>query len=237
MARELADETLAVILEQCLVVSDNDFACTNSRASPFANIREPSSNYLVVCKRWMRICTPLLYHTIILRSQPQATALAAVLRPKAHPEFGNYIRKMRVEGGYGSATKQILLAAPKITDICVTLDLYAADNVEPMCSVMATAFQPQHLILASSYDSRERTNKQLNTMLTALHNCIGTWKSLVRSCWVPCLYLAHFNALVLSQEPYHDFRFTLPYPRTPWPCHCLSQQYSRDLPGRRAGQA
>lgn len=195
MARKLADETLTAILEQCLAVSDNDFACTNSRASPFAHIREPSSNYLVVCKRWMRICTPLLYHTIVLRSQPQATALATVLKPKAHLEFGRHIRKIRIEGGFGAAVKQILLAAPNTTDICVTLDLYATDKVEPMCSVMATALQPRHLIMASSFDCRTRSNKQIKTMLKTLQLCVGAWKSLVSMLWSVRLVCSHVYAL------------------------------------------
>jgi len=195
MAHQLADETLAAILEALLVVSDKDFACTD-RMSPFSMIEQPSSsNYLVVCKRWMRIGTPLLYHTVVMRSQAQATALAAVLKPKANAQFGQYIRKLRIEGGFGVAAKNVLLAARNITDLSVTLNLSAKDNVSPMCDILLTALMPQRLVIAASSPS---TNKQITRLTECLTQCIKDWSTLVcgLDLCIFCLFLIHPARLV-----------------------------------------
>ena len=201
MAHQLADETLAVILEACLVVPDKDFASTNGQMSPFSRIEYPSSNYLIVCKRWMRISTPLLYHTVVLRSQPQATALAAVLKPKANARFGQYIRYLRVEGGFGVAAKNVILAAPNITDICVMLDLSAKDNITPMCDVLFTAVQPQRLIIAMCHYHRI-INKQTTRLVECLTQCIQGWTILVSS-W----NVSGLRDLVLTPAPDSPCRF------------------------------
>ncbi|EJD48374.1 hypothetical protein AURDEDRAFT_112877, partial [Auricularia subglabra TFB-10046 SS5] len=119
MANRLADETLAAILADSLSVPEASFAFTTAWKSPFAKTRVSSSTILLVCKRWLRVATPLLYETVILRSAAQSGALAAVL--KKQTEFGRYVRKVRVEGGVGASICKIFKAAPNITDLCLTL--------------------------------------------------------------------------------------------------------------------
>jgi len=183
MIHKLADETLSAILEPLLEVSDDDFSSTNPgkrNDSPFARIVEhPPADFLTVCKRWMRICTPMLYRTVVIRSQPQAAALAAALKPKANAPLGKYVRKIRIEGGFGTPVKKILMAAPNVTDICVSLDLLAEANVGPMCTVLATAIQPRRLVISLSFSFCERFNKQITRMVETIAQCIGSWTMLV----------------------------------------------------------
>ncbi|EJD33181.1 hypothetical protein AURDEDRAFT_177738 [Auricularia subglabra TFB-10046 SS5] len=101
MADRLPDETLAAILAESVVVPDASFAATMADKSPFAEIAHSSSTILLVCKRWMRVATPLVYETVILRSVAQSRALAEVLKEK--PQLGCYVRKFRVEGGVGDS--------------------------------------------------------------------------------------------------------------------------------------
>ncbi|EJD48379.1 hypothetical protein AURDEDRAFT_162342 [Auricularia subglabra TFB-10046 SS5] len=175
MADKLADETLFAILAQTLAVRDGDFACTTASKSPFASDALSSSLLLLVCKRWMRVATPLLYETVILRSAPQATALAAVL--KANPTFGRYIKKVRVEGGVGASICSVFKAAPNITDLALTLDLRSEDNVGSMYKSLRTSVDPHRLVLCSSL-YRLNLNKVTTLAVDTLCKCIAEWSSL-----------------------------------------------------------
>ncbi|KAJ7909470.1 hypothetical protein B0H13DRAFT_1559103, partial [Mycena leptocephala] len=77
-----------------------------------------SSNYLRVCKAWLCVSTPLLYKVVILRTTTQAEALKVVVQ--SNNEFGLFIRKLRVEGGFGDSM-HTLKYAPNITDLFLTL--------------------------------------------------------------------------------------------------------------------
>ncbi|KAH7091713.1 hypothetical protein BKA62DRAFT_724195 [Auriculariales sp. MPI-PUGE-AT-0066] len=176
MASRLADETLAVILQHLVAVPDESFACAVSRVSPFAKLQQPSSDFLVVCKRWLRVSTPLLYHTVVLRSALQTQTLAAVL--KANPQFGSFVRAIRFEGGFGAAAKKVLLAAPNLTDLCVPLELTSKDNVGPMCEAMR-ALKPNRLVLALPTSRSGEANNQMRCMVKCISECVVNWKFLM----------------------------------------------------------
>ncbi|KAJ7699467.1 hypothetical protein B0H14DRAFT_3653002 [Mycena olivaceomarginata] len=74
----LPDEIISEILSPALKVSDEVFSDT-SRVSPFSKYSESTSAYLLVCKSWLRVATPLLYNVVILRSKAQAKALSLSL--------------------------------------------------------------------------------------------------------------------------------------------------------------
>ncbi|KAJ7896796.1 hypothetical protein B0H14DRAFT_2233645, partial [Mycena olivaceomarginata] len=94
----LPDEIISEILSPALKVSDEVFSHT-SRVSPFSKYSEFTSAYLLVCKSWLRIATPLLYNVVILRSKAQVKALSLALA--GNKVLGKFIKKLRVEGGYG----------------------------------------------------------------------------------------------------------------------------------------
>ncbi|KZV81288.1 hypothetical protein EXIGLDRAFT_755667 [Exidia glandulosa HHB12029] len=175
MAHLLADETLAEILAHSLAVDDADFAVTDAKVSPFATARESSSSMLAVCKRWARVGTPLLYETVVLRSTPQAQALAAAL--KENKPFGKMIKKLRVEGGYGAAVPKIFKLAPNITDICLNLRLFADDKVVPMYRALFDSVKPRRLVLCHAEDYFN-DNKGVRFALSTLCECISNWESL-----------------------------------------------------------
>ena len=55
--------------------------------------------YLIsmVCHRWRRVVVPsIIYETVILISEAEANAFASIVR-----RVGFYIKKLRIEGGYG----------------------------------------------------------------------------------------------------------------------------------------
>ncbi|KAJ7053845.1 hypothetical protein C8F01DRAFT_995974 [Mycena amicta] len=124
----LPDEILSEILSPALKVPDDVFCDTTPGQSPFANYTESSSACLVVCKSWLRVATPLLYNVVILRSKAQAKALAGALAQNA--ELGRFIKKLRVEGGFGPSMHTVLRCAPNISDLYLTFEVYSPDNTD-----------------------------------------------------------------------------------------------------------
>lgn len=99
MAENLPDELVSEILSPGLRVPD-DMSLKTSAVSPFANPASVSSSVvLLVCKAWLRVATPLLYHTVVIRSKAQAGALIPAVKGNHDP--GRFIKKLRVEGGFG----------------------------------------------------------------------------------------------------------------------------------------
>ncbi|EJD36864.1 hypothetical protein AURDEDRAFT_188239 [Auricularia subglabra TFB-10046 SS5] len=138
MSSALAEETLHTILELTLQVPDDDFADVSGiHCSPFAGRQYSTADTLLVCKRWMRIATPLLYDTVVLRSVGQAQALAKAL--KKNPEFAPFLKKLRIEGGFGASVGKALHAATAISDLCLCLELNSKDNVAAMFGAVIQA--------------------------------------------------------------------------------------------------
>ena len=174
MADKLADELLRDILAPLLAVPDASFDSTEVK-SPFSRLSESTSTFLVVCKRWMRIATPLLYQTVILRSTAQAQVLAAVL--KNNKGFGDFIRKLRVEGAFGVSVGKIIQAAPNITDFCMTLKLFSDDRVTSMCKAMPQMDPTRVIVIAVS--GNNKSNASTREATDALRKCLKSWPRVV----------------------------------------------------------
>ncbi|KAJ6509093.1 hypothetical protein DFH09DRAFT_1050217 [Mycena vulgaris] len=170
----LPDEILSEILSPALKVPDNLFSDT-SEVSPFADYSPSTSAYLLVCKDWLRVSTPLLYNVVVLRSKAQANALEKVLR--SNPHFGRFIKKLRVEGGYGMAMHAILKSAPNITDIVLSLSIWSSDNTQGLCKGLPLLNPHRVIVVASAYE-KPLKNKHLGALTTVLFSCIRTWEKL-----------------------------------------------------------
>ncbi|KAK7048807.1 F-box domain-containing protein [Favolaschia claudopus] len=163
----LPDEIISEILSPALKVSDNVFSDT-SEVSPFANFSVSTSAYLVVCKSWLRVATPHLYHTVIIRSKAQAKALSVAL--SKNKELGRFIKKLRVEGGYGEPMHVIMRCAPNITDIFLSLEIYSSDSTSGLCKGLRL-INPTRLILRDVQD-KTLENKSLSQLLDAMYKLI-----------------------------------------------------------------
>jgi F-box-like len=171
----LPDEIVSEILSPALKVSDHLF-CDTSDVSPFATYSPSTSAYLLVCKDWLRVATPLLYHVVVLRSKAQANALEKVMR--SSPEFGRYIKKLRVEGGYGTAMHTILKSAPNITDLFFSLSIWSSDNTTGLCKGLPL-INPRRVIVVDPWTYKPLQNKHLTALAQTMLSCIRTWDNLV----------------------------------------------------------
>ncbi|KAJ7715933.1 hypothetical protein B0H14DRAFT_3013585 [Mycena olivaceomarginata] len=151
----LPDEIISEILSPALKVSDDVFSDTS----------DSTSAYLLVCKSWLRVATPLLYNTVVLRSKAQAKALSVAL--SGNEQLGQFIKKLRVEGGYGQPIHTILKCSPNISDLFLSLAIYSSDNTSGLCKGLSL-INPTRLSCAT----RE------GELLDALSKSIPKWDRL-----------------------------------------------------------
>ncbi|KAK7025020.1 hypothetical protein R3P38DRAFT_2952360 [Favolaschia claudopus] len=178
--KEAPNEVVQEILTYILTYPDEDFSDTSNRSilRPVSSV----SSYLLVCKRWLYALTPMLYHTVVLRTKAQAAALASAL--VSNDDMGNNIRKLRIEGGFGKPLYTILKSAPKITDLFLTLVMTGTEDSRGLCEGLAL-INPCKVILhdATDYDvyanpRKPKQNKQVTQLLEALCKQIPNWDKL-----------------------------------------------------------
>jgi len=175
MAHNLADEIWATILKIILNVPDDDFISYKTSSGPFSHRDYSNADVLLVCKRWLRIATPLVFHTCIIRSTAQAQALAKAL--KKNPEFGSLIKQLRLEGCYGASVPNILEKATRLEDLAISLSINSKDNGKPMFAILGS-LTPRRLIVCNS--PKNSGCVQATFALTALQNFMKTCSTLVR---------------------------------------------------------
>ncbi|KAJ7612073.1 hypothetical protein FB45DRAFT_843346 [Roridomyces roridus] len=177
----LPDEIISEILCPALRVPDDKFSDT-SDISPFTEYIESPSAYLLVCKAWLRVSTPLLYNVVVLRSKAQAKALGRTL--SENRDLGQFIKRLRVEGGYGPPMRVILQASTNISELCISLDIVFADNTTGLCHGLPL-INPTRLILRDR-PGRPSGNRSVCNLMNALVNAIPQWTRL-STLHLPCL--------------------------------------------------
>ncbi|KAJ7748961.1 hypothetical protein B0H16DRAFT_1888316 [Mycena metata] len=190
MAVDLPDEILSEILTPALHVSDELFCRTSG--TPFATYTESTSVLLVVPKDWLRVSTPLLYNVVVLRSKAQAKALDATLKQNA--SLGRFIKKLRVEGGFGQHMHGILKTAVNITDVHLSLLLHSSDSSSGLVLGLPL-INPKRLILSDDYE-HPLGNKHVVPLLNTLEICAKNWTNLATVIF-PYEDITHHRASIL----------------------------------------
>nr|GAT50259.1 predicted protein [Mycena chlorophos] len=170
----LPDELISEILSPALKLPDSLFSNTEE-VSPFVKFRASTSAYLLVSKAWLRVATPLLYHTVVLRSKAQADALKLVF--KNNPQLGAFVKKIRIEGGYGVAMQHILEATPNVSDLWLCTHIWSGDTVTGLIRALPS-LNPRRFILFDLFAYATRT-KQSQALVDTLFVCMKEkWKRL-----------------------------------------------------------
>jgi hypothetical protein len=181
MDRHLPDEILSEILLPALLFPDELF-CDPSAPSVFAETysgRSPSA-YLLVSKSWLRVATPLLYNVIVLRSKAQASALHSALRANKSSNLGRFIKKLRIEGGFGAAMHTILQSAVNVTDLFLSVFVWSSDPVSGLRTGLPL-INPRRVIFMDHH-GKIPENKYFNSLLETVALCIKShWSNLVHS--------------------------------------------------------
>ncbi|KAJ6566994.1 hypothetical protein B0H19DRAFT_1139090 [Mycena capillaripes] len=182
MAFSLPEEMISEILSLVLKVPDDMFSDI-SETSPFVASSASTSTILLVNKAWLRVATPLLYNTVVIRSRPQARALATALKGKEN--LGRFVKKLRVEGGFGKYMQHILERTPQITDLFLSAIIWASDNVSGLVQGLPL-LNPTRLIVLEQL-RHGRRNKCIFQLFDVVQKSIGNWTNL--------------TTVVLSQMP------------------------------------
>ncbi|KAJ6569225.1 hypothetical protein B0H19DRAFT_1134906 [Mycena capillaripes] len=176
-ANRVPDELVSEILTPLLKHSDEEFLDRSKK--PLLDPGFTSWTYLLVSKAWLRVSTPLLYNVVILRTTPQAEALQAAL--KSSNELGLFIKKLRVEGGFGNAMHTILRCAPNITDVSLTLHIGGLDNVRGLCDGLPLVNPRRVIVVDANEDDgeqRPKKNKKITELVEILISVIPKWDNL-----------------------------------------------------------
>ncbi|KAF7320864.1 F-box domain-containing protein [Mycena chlorophos] len=166
---DLPDEILSEILTPALRVSDDAFSDARVLGMSFT---ESSSACLLVCKDWLRVSTPLLYGVVILRSKAQAQALAFALQN--NPDLGRFIKKLRVDGGYGRFMHIILQTTPNISELFLMFSMGSTDSVSGLVKGLPLV-SPSRLFIHNASRHVSAPGKALITTIAA---CVPSWTKL-----------------------------------------------------------
>ncbi|KAJ6485376.1 hypothetical protein C8R47DRAFT_1047975 [Mycena vitilis] len=175
MSAHLPDEILSEILSPALKVSEKMFSDTAS-TSPFASPSVSSSAPLLVCKAWLRVATPLLYHVAVLRSKAQARALQRSLR--GNPDLGRFVKMLRVEGGFGPAMEDILRNVPNVTDIFLSLQIHASDPTIGLVGGLQYINPTRLIIFDDERVKNHLKNKHVQDLIRVLEARSRKWTNL-----------------------------------------------------------
>lgn len=211
MAIELPDELTFEILLHSLRLPDERFESQSD--IPLAN----SAVCLAVCKSWLRIGTPLLYQSVVLRSSSQAEALALSLRESK--TRGRLIERLRIEGGYGGVMYAIVKATPNVKALCLTLYVSTLDNVSGLCRALPM-MRPIRVVL---YDRTRQGlgNAQTFMLHETLNSCIKKrWKTMVCVDINPYMYQA---TSLIQKQLYFPYSETLALRSTSTPVDVLAE--------------
>nr|GAT52367.1 predicted protein [Mycena chlorophos] len=174
MAVHLPDEILSEILAPALRVPDSAFADNSRGASPFANYTESTSAYLVVCKS--------------LKQEALATALSH------NEQLGHFVKKLRVEGGFGISMHTVLSRIPNVTDLYLSLDIISPEKTEGLCKGLRL-ISPTRLIL-QCHEHKLLQNKHYLALIEELHRVIPKWDRLVALAAADNIFNEQHNAIL-----------------------------------------
>ncbi|KZV92692.1 hypothetical protein EXIGLDRAFT_70300 [Exidia glandulosa HHB12029] len=179
MADTLADETLSDILARHLSIPDEDFESSGPYKRHLHASWRSSSNALLVSKRWLRVATPLLYNIVVLRSSAQVEGLCAAL--KTDKTLGAFVRKLRLEGGYGAVVHKIIAASPNITHLVLNIQLWSDDSSSGICKALPTMTITSLTLVAFSHSWKgPKANASMRKLQDTLTACIPKWQTLTR---------------------------------------------------------
>lgn len=123
MASNIPDETLHEVLSHAVRVYS--FTHNLEFGGPYGS-HSPTTNALLVCKRWLRVATPVFYQYVRVANAKQMQKLAQTLR--AHPQLGLMIRGLYLSGGYGINLYAVARHAPNIQDLFICPNMTSKDS-------------------------------------------------------------------------------------------------------------
>ncbi|GJE97709.1 hypothetical protein PsYK624_139300 [Phanerochaete sordida] len=156
-----------------------------------------NAHLLRVCKRWLRVGTPLLYTLLWLSKPAHATTVAELFR--AHPHVGRAVRGLQLQGGFGRELVPLARLMPNIDAVCVHLEIAGKQSVTGITKALPL-FNPATLYIGVTH---YRDNAKKRAVWATLRACIAeTWTTLrlVRFSDIHCERITHELADALAKS-------------------------------------
>ncbi|KAI0684525.1 hypothetical protein BC835DRAFT_1389692 [Cytidiella melzeri] len=198
MASQLPDETLHEILQHSFFIPVlSAFAIKRDRRFSWYSRTTKPTQLLLVCRRWLRVATPLLYETVEIDSEDELADFARTLQ--ANPTLGRMVHNLRLEGGYGRLLPVVVKHAPNIGVLSLqTNNLPTLPNNGLLRAL--PCFNPTKVYLHDY--SRQKTKKsQVNAR--AITKALRMWKSLELVACIGCVWIDSLEVLftALTETP------------------------------------
>ena len=132
-----------------------------------------------LCTPYKRVFSASSAYSI--RSRVKIKGLANQLNAASHdkdkPKLGRYLRRVRIEGGYGDYFLKVLLAAPGITDLFLGYDLHNGDSMAGLIRTLKK-ISPERFFLDSIKGNGASDHVGIN-LSKAIAGALPSWKKLV----------------------------------------------------------
>ena len=175
--------------------------CVDAQTDAFANpswhtrqVSRRASSILLVNRTFLRIATPLLYNTVVVRSAYQlSTILDNVFRP--HPELASFVKTVAISGGSYDGLDDFVRLCVNLEEFDMTLDNtpWEEDVRERFGeSLMGMRKIKSLVVRKDAYLTQEKPKH----LMGQLSNAIASWTSLVS---FPLL----INIYTMGLTPWH----------------------------------
>ncbi|KZV78339.1 hypothetical protein EXIGLDRAFT_783967 [Exidia glandulosa HHB12029] len=180
-------ECIGLILGHLLNVPERRFASLNLDVFDDRQLAATSTGgvswdpwqLLLVSKLWRELGEPLLYYTVVVRSQAQAQTLSDTFRE--HPALAGHVRKLRLEGLYGLAGAHVVhCTAATVLDVWLEVSRYSvtSDSDDIAQALALSLLNPRRAILHDGH------GYQGDGYVPAyVAEAIGTWSRLEYVQW------------------------------------------------------
>lgn len=196
--------------------------CVDAQTDAFANpswhtrqVSRRASSILLVNKTFLRIATPLLYNTVVIRSSHQLTTiLDNVFRP--NPELATFVKTVMISGGSYDGLDDFVRLCVNLEEFDMTLDNtpWEEDLREKFGqSLMGMKGIKSLVVRKDAYLTQEKPKLLMNQ----LSNAIAAWTSLVSLRLSTSIYVIGPTSLYPGMREYqvqvrfrlHDFLLCL----------------------------
>ncbi|KAF7332943.1 F-box domain-containing protein [Mycena venus] len=157
MVNDFPEELISEILAHVLMVFETEKMFSDT-SFPFVSHPGRNSSALLVCRTWLRAC-----------------ALQDTLLDNAG--LGQYMKMLRLEGGFGPSIQHILQQSPNITDIFLSLRIRPPDSTDGLVPGLQY-INPIKMIIDED-DINFYKNKDLRALVAAIQECAtAKWTNL-----------------------------------------------------------
>ncbi|CDO74555.1 hypothetical protein BN946_scf184632.g12 [Trametes cinnabarina] len=180
MTELIPNEVLECILHHILVIPTATFEAWRTPATFAGSPRSTISEVLLVSKRWYELGTPSLYESAILRTKRQVRSFAFSTKKvnDRGVKRGRYLRRLRIEGGYGDRVKAILENSPDIVHLFMGFDISLDDSSAGLKRALQR-INPTRLFMDST-PGPHFTAQNTMSLHAALGGALPSWTNLKR---------------------------------------------------------